>query len=105
MAKFIIAYQGGKDPETKEQGMANMQRWKQWLEAMGSIVVDPGTPLMHAHFVTSGGVVKAEKGSTINGITVIEVETLEEALEHAKACPFLDTEGTLVVAQMMMMKP
>ncbi|MDC1122127.1 hypothetical protein OAT11_02130 [Nitrospinaceae bacterium] len=46
MANFMIAYYGGNQPSSKEEGMAQMGKWKPWVEGLGDKIVNPGTPLM-----------------------------------------------------------
>ena len=42
----MIAYYGGNQPSSKEEGMAQMVKWKAWVEGLGDKIVNPGTPLM-----------------------------------------------------------
>ena len=42
----MIAYYGGNQPSSKEEGMAQMGKWKAWVEGLGDKIVNPGTPLM-----------------------------------------------------------
>jgi hypothetical protein len=39
----------------------------------------------------------------MSGYTIIEVDSMEAALEIAKACPFLDIGGSLEVSELMQM--
>jgi hypothetical protein len=39
----------------------------------------------------------------MSGFTIIESETIEKALEVAKACPFLEIGGSLEVSELMQM--
>ena len=41
----------------------------------------------------------------MSGFSVVKADDMDAALEMAGACPFLDIEGTLEVAEMMEMKP
>ena len=45
MGKFMIAYYGGNQPSSKEEGMAQMVKWKAWVEGLGEKIINPGTPL------------------------------------------------------------
>ena len=42
----MIAYYGGNQPSSKEEGMAQMGKWKAWVEGLGDKIVNPGTPLI-----------------------------------------------------------
>jgi hypothetical protein len=102
MTQFIIAYHGGSKPETQEQGAEQMARWQTWLGELGDAVVNPGTPLGKSHTVTQEGVSDGSGPDVLTGFSIVEAETLEAALEMAKACPFLEM-GTLEVAEVMKM--
>lgn len=39
----------------------------------------------------------------MSGYTTIEAESIEQALEIAKRCPFLEIEGTLEVSEVVQM--
>ena len=56
MADFMIAYYGGNQPSSKEEGMAQMNKWKAWVEGLGDKVVNPGTPFMETKIVTASDV-------------------------------------------------
>ena len=40
----------------------------------------------------------------MTGVTVIEADDLETAIEHAKSCPHLELDGQVVVAQVVGME-
>lgn len=39
----------------------------------------------------------------MSGYTIVEAESMDAALVMAKACPFLDIEGTLEVSELVQM--
>ncbi len=103
MATFMIAYHGGSKPSSKEEGIAQMNKWKAWIEGLGEAIVNPGTPLMGAKIVTSSNVQDDNDPDSMKGFAVIKAESIEAAIEIAKSDPFLDTDGTIRVSQMMEM--
>lgn len=103
MPNYIIAYQGGKKPETPEQGAEQMAKWETWVEELGEAAVNPGTPLMKTRIVSSAGVSDDGGPNSMSGFSVVQAENMDTALEMAKACPFLETGGTLEVAEMVEM--
>lgn len=105
MPNYIIAYHGGKKPESPEQGAEQMAKWKDWLAGLGEAVVNPGTPLMKNRIVSSTGVSEDGGSNSISGYSVVTAENMDAALEMARICPFLETGGTLEVAEMMEMQP
>jgi hypothetical protein len=99
----MIAYYGGSKPGSKEEGMAQMGRWKAWIEGLGDSVVNPGTPLPVSRIVTPGGVEDDNDPDSMNGFAVIRAGGIDDAVEIAKSDPFLDMGGTIRVSQMMEM--
>ncbi len=101
MEKYIFIYHGsGSAPENEEEGKKVMQAWMEWFEVMGEAVVDMGAPIGMSSTVHSGGKVSSDGGSNpASGYTIIQANTLNEALEHAKGCPLLEDEGSIEVAQ------
>ena len=49
--------------------------------------------------VNSDGTVTS--GGTMSGYTIIDVDSMDEALSIAKDCPFLDVDGSLEVSEIM----
>ncbi len=56
MPDYIIAYHGGRKPESPEEGAKHMAKWKAWIGGLGDAVVNPATPLGKSKTVSSGGV-------------------------------------------------
>lgn len=102
MPNFIIAYHGSTKPESPEEGAKQMQRWQAWLEGLGDAVVNPGTPLKNNHIVSAEGTNHEEGANRFNGFSVVKADNMEQALEMAKACPYLEM-GTIEVAEMLQM--
>lgn len=104
MTNFMIAYHGGNKPSSKEEGMAHMQKWKDWVASLGDAVVNPGTPLPASKLVTADLVEDDTTENAMNGFAVVKAESIEAAVEIAKADPFLAMGGTIRVSKMMEMK-
>jgi len=104
MENFMIAYYGGNQPSSKEEGMAQMKKWKAWVEGLGETIVNPGTPLPVSKIVTSSGVEDDNDPNSMKGFAVVKAESIEAAIEIAKSDPFLENGGTIRVSQMMEMK-
>ena len=102
MAEYVLAYHGGRQPESPEAGAAQMAKWKAWLAGLGDAVVNPGTPLGPSRMVSADGV--AEGGpDRLNGFSIVKADSLEAAVDMAKACPFLEM-GSIEVAEVKQMK-
>jgi len=103
MANYIIAYHGGRKPESPEEGAKHMADWKTWLAVLGDAVVNPGTPLGKSRIVSADSVSDDGGDNPMSGFSVVEADSMDAALAMAKTCPFLDMGGTLEVAEMMKM--
>jgi hypothetical protein len=103
MAQFVITYLGGNQPASPEEGKKHFAKYKEWLSSLGKSAVSPANPFKNTKTVNSDRTVT--DGSTIkmSGYTIIEVDSMEVALEIAKACPFLDIGGSLEVSEIMQM--
>lgn len=100
MSNYIIAYHGGKEPESPEEGAKHMTKWKAWVGDLGDAAVNPGTPLGKSRIVSSAGVSDDGGSNPMSGFSVVKADSMDAAIEMAKGCPFLDTGGTLEVAEM-----
>lgn len=103
MSEYIIAYLGGKQPESPEEGAKHMERWKAWLGGLGDALVNPGTPLKNSSIVSSDGVSGDCGPDVLTGFTIVKADSIDDALEMAKACPFLEI-GKLQVSEMVQMQ-
>ncbi len=104
MPSFMIAYHGGSQPGSKEEGMAHMGKWKAWIESLGENVINPGTPLMDTKKITSNDIQMESDPDAMKGFAIVKADNLEAAIEIAKSDPFLGINGTIHLSQMMEMK-
>ncbi len=103
MNQYIISYLGGDQPATAEEGRAHFAKHQQWLGSLGEAVVKPMVPFKNTHTVNSEGLVKEGSSIAMTGYTLIQAESIKQAIEYAKSCPFLDINGTLEVAELVRM--
>jgi hypothetical protein len=96
MAKYVLAYTGGRMAETDEERQAAMAAWGAFLGGLGESLVDAGNPFGPSATVTaSGGNGSAPSGLT--GYSIITAGSLQEATEKAKGAPVLDSGGSVEV--------
>ena len=103
MPDYILAYHGGREPDSPEEGAKQFERWKAWLADLGDAVVNPGTPLGKSKLVSADGVSDDAGPNALTGFSIVTADNMDAALEMAKACPFVDI-GTLEVAEVKQMK-
>lgn len=104
MQNFMIAYYGGNQPSSKEEGIVQMSKWKKWVESLGEAIVNPGTPLPVSKIVTSSNVKDDNDPNSMKGFAVVRAENIQAAIDIAKSDPFLENGGTIRVSQMIEMK-
>ncbi len=83
MSEYIIAYHGGKKPESPEEGAKHMAKWKAWVSDLGDAVVNPGTPLGPSKTVSSDGVADDGGPNPLSGFSIVRADSMDAALEMA----------------------
>src|SRR3990167_3710276 len=76
-----------KDVST-EKAKAGMEPWFAWQKKVGSGIVDMGTPLGNGMKVTKSGTSPSDK--EVAGYTILQANSMEEAVEMVKGHPHLD---------------
>ncbi len=100
MAKYIFAYHGGAAPESPEEGAEVMAKWNAWLGGLGDAVVDGGNPAGPSKTVSASGVADDGGANPISGYSLVQADSIDQAVEMAKGCPIMD-HGTVEVAEAM----
>ena len=103
MAQYIIAYLGGDQPSSPEEGERHFAKYREWLSSLGDSAVSPANPFKDTHTVNPDGTVAAGSTTSMSGYTIVDAESMEAALEMAAACPFLDINGSLEVSELIQM--
>ncbi len=103
MPQYAIVYLGGDKPSSPEEGKQHFSKYMEWLSSLGETAVSPANPLKNTSTVNPDGSVSAGGNSTMSGYTIVEVDSMEAALDIAKACPFLEIGGSLEVSELVEM--
>jgi len=103
MPQYIIAYLGGDQPSSPEEGKQHFAKYMDWLSSLGDSAVSPANPLKNTSTVNPDGTVTTGGTTSMSGFTIIEADSMEAALSIAKACPFLEIGGSLEVSELMQM--
>lgn len=102
MPQFIFAYHGGQKPDSPEEGAKMMARWQAWIDDLGDAMVNPGNPVGKSKTVSAGGVADDGGSNPLAGFSVVEADSIDAAIDMAKACPFIEM-GSIEVAEIMEM--
>ena len=102
MNNYVFIYRGGVEFESPEEGAKHMAKWGAWVGGLGDASVNRGSPFKKSKIVSSGGV--SDSGSDpLTGYSIVKANSMDAALEMAKACPHFDIGGSIVVAEAMEM--
>jgi hypothetical protein len=92
MQKFIFTYRNRADYVPSQTDPNVVSPWTKFFEGIGPRVVEPGQPVFEG--ATLGNV----NGSTkLAGYSIVEADSLDAALELARACPAIAQGGGVEV--------
>ena len=105
MNKYAFSYYGEPSFKSPEEGKKHMTEWRTWMQSLGKSMIDPGVPLKAPTTVSSNGVKDGDssKTSRLTGYSIVEANSIEDAIAMAKTCPHLHF-GTIDVAEVMNME-
>jgi len=103
MNRYIIVYFGGDHPSSPEEAKKHFSKFQQWLNSLGDAVIKPMVPFKKSHTVHPGQSVSEGSSVAMSGHTIVQAESIEQAIEYAQSCPFLDINGSLEVAELVQM--
>lgn len=103
MSQFIMVYLGGDQPSSPAEGKAHFAKYMEWLTSLGDAVVSPANPLKNTTTVNPDGTTTTGGSTAMSGYTIVEADSMDKVLEMAKACPFLEINGSLEVSEIMQM--
>jgi len=101
MPQFIFVYLGGEYPSDPEEGHKHFSKYQQWLSSLGDAVVSPAIPFKNTHTVQPNGTTAPGTTTAMSGLSIIKMDSMEEALKVAQSCPFLEINGTLEISEMI----
>jgi len=100
MAKYLYVYHGGKSPEGEEAVKEVMDAWGAWFGSLGAAVIDGGNPVGPSVTVQSDGSITDNGGANpTSGYSLVEASDIDDAIEKARGCPILRSEGSIEVAE------
>lgn len=103
MPQYIFVYLGGEYPTSPEEGQKHFEKYQQWLHSLGDAVISPAIPFKDTTVVQPDGSVSPGTVSAMSGMSILRMDSMDEALAAAKSCPFLEINGTLEVSEIIEM--
>ena len=102
MAKYIYAYHGGGMAATEEEQAAVMEAWNFWYGKLGAAIADGGAPTMPGKTIAPDGTVSDGGGANpLTGYTVIEADSLDDAIAKAADSPHLAGGGSIEISELI----
>ena len=101
MPQYVITYIGGDQPPSPEEGKKHRLKYMSWLSTLGDSAVSPMNPFKNTSTVNPDGTVTNGSKTSMSGYTIINANSIEEAVSVAKTCPFLEIGGSLEVSELM----
>ena len=97
MAQFGLLYVGEPQFDDPNEAQAHQKQWFDWIGSLGDAVVNPGMPMGPPTRVTADGVAPGPTEDRLTGITIVEAEDMDAAVEMAKSSPYVEVAAVDVV--------
>lgn len=94
MKQFILIYQAGPDPIPADKMQESRQAWRQWSI---NLQEKYGIHTAGGKIVSADGV--SDYAGNFRGASMVDAESLEDAVEIAKKGPNLPYGGSIVVLE------
>lgn len=104
MAHYLMSYIGGEHPTSPDDQKKHFDSYTQWLGSINEKILVPMLPLKDTKTVNPNGTVTDGTTTAMSGYTILKVDSMQEALDIAQSCPFLEIGGTLEVSELMQMQ-
>jgi hypothetical protein len=107
MARFLFLYRGDPErtikmsPDEMQQILGKWQAWieeglrKGWMVDAGDALTHEGRVLNAGQVVTDGPFVEAKE--VVGGYSIVQADSLDAAVEHARGCPVLLRGGRVEI--------
>ncbi len=97
MSNYLFVYRAPRD---YEGGGDVPSAWGSWFAELGANLLDMGNPTFDRRTIGGGS---AE--TVLGGYSVVAAESLDEAAQMARGCPFLALGGGVEVGELTLLDP
>jgi hypothetical protein len=106
MPTYLITYHGGPGMPADSQAAEKMlAAFQTWVGEVGTAMRDPGAPLGPSRTISTDSEADGQANAQIGGYTLIEAETLDDAVDLVRSHPFLTRGGSLQVNEAVSAAP
>lgn len=103
MPQYIFVYLGGEHPSDPQEMQKHLEKYQQWLVSLGDAVISPAIPFKDTHTVQADGSAAQGSISAMSGMSIMRMNSMQEAIAAAQSCPFLEINGALEVSELIEM--
>ena len=93
MTNYLFTFRGVRDPGLVPE---TFDAWARWHLELGAHLKDRGYP---AKLATSVGAAAA--ATTVHGYSIVRASSIHAAVDLAKGCPILNSDGGIEVAELV----
>ncbi len=97
LTQFALLYVGEPKHDEQDDAKAHQMQWMEWIGSLGAAVVNPGMPMGPPTRVTADGVAPGPLEERLTGLTIVEAESMDAAVDMAKSSPYVDVAAIDVV--------
>ena len=104
VAKFLLTYHnpsGGGLSQNADEQAKSMAAWNAWFGQIGSALVDGGNPVGATKTVAANGSVSNGASNRATGYSIINVNSIDEAVKASQMCPVLADGGSVEVGELL----
>lgn len=99
MLKYMLVYTGGSMPQGEAEQKRVLKDWDRWYKRVGKSVVDQGNPFtpMAKNISSDGRISDGSSDCKASGYSLIQANSLDDAVAIAKDCPVLKDGAKITV--------
>jgi hypothetical protein len=99
MTDYLLLYSGGAMPQGEAEVAEVMKAWDSWMTKLGPALKDGGNPFTPtAKTIAKGGkVTDGPADAMASGYSIIQANSIDEAVSMAKDCPVFQGGAKLTV--------
>lgn len=96
MTNYLLLYYGRPLPGGESERREIMASWDQWMREVSNALIDAGGPATRSRSIHDRNDT-AVAGAPVTGYSLIEAESMDEAVELSKGAPILAEGGRVDV--------
>lgn len=102
MAKFVVVFRGGSAEWDGNPDEDAMSAWINWFGQIGPSILEMGNPFGASTVIEPDGT-RHERGAGLQGYTVLEAPSLDDAAALVAHCPQFAAGGSIELYEAMPM--